>query len=100
MDERKYEVVVKTSKDGRKVLSEEWYLDNLMSRLQDLPAKQEFDSETGIVVREEYWIAGYPHRPHGPAIIVRSPETGEVILEEFYCGGLRVDGPIPRPPTP
>jgi hypothetical protein len=99
MSERIYEVVVKTSKDGMTVLSEEWYLDNKMGRLGDLPALIEIDENTGVVVREEYWIAGYRSRHYDPAVIVRNPETGDVILEEYYCGGLKADGPIPRPPS-
>lgn len=61
---------------------EEWR-GNLMTRA-DGPARIRRDRNTGIVIQEEWFRAGYHHRTGGPAVIKYDKVTGEKTYEGFY----------------
>lgn len=78
--------------DGKTIVFEEWRRHELMSREGGLPAITERDENTGVIVREEYWIANYLHRDSNkPAIIYRDAGSGEVTHQFFYEHGQELD---------
>lgn len=68
-------------------VAEVWANGGLVHRDGDLPAKTRYDPETGIAVREEFWIEGQRHRTAGPARIERDRSTGVSTLEEWFVRG-------------
>lgn len=97
MKRAEYKVISSFHKETGRIKCEEWYLDDKLCRYGNRPALVEYDEISGVVVREEYWLAGARHRTHGAAVIRRDPNSGEIILEQYYYGGRQAD---PMPPGP
>jgi hypothetical protein len=59
--------------------------------------KKEIDLDTGVVVRESFWLNARQHRDEndGPADIWRDPVSGKVVSEHYKWRGAlhRVNGP-------
>lgn len=64
-----------------------------LHRVGDEPALVVRDKNTGVDVREEYYLEGKRYRILNPAVIERDSETGFVVREEFYRNDIRVDAP-------
>lgn len=86
--------IIYKSRDGSKILKQEWYEKGVLSRGDDLPA---VIIETDHVSEERYYLNGKLHRDHNdlPAIIAMDKCRNNGIRLEWYQEGLehRLDGP-------
>lgn len=85
-------------------LFREWTsTDGSVSRLEGKPAVITTDLETGVVIKEQYWEHGKPHRLGGPADIERDRSTGKVTSARFFERGKEIaapEHPGHKPPQP
>jgi len=64
-----------------------WTTEYGLHREGGLPAKMSHDPDTGIVVREEFYLFGKEHHDRGPSLIERDPQSGIVVFEEWKQHG-------------
>ncbi len=79
--------VVVDVKTGVQVFQEWSAKDGSVSRSGGKPAILTKDLETGVIIKEQYWENGKPHRMDGPADIERDRSTGEVTNVRFFIRG-------------
>lgn len=87
-----------------KIVREEFFNNGYRHRpAEEGPALRGISHLTDVAYHEEYHVAGYLHNPNGPAVIDRDPRTGEVVSEEFYIWGEKVqpfNSRYSKPATP
>lgn len=88
---------IKRDYDTHKPIYLEYKQEGKPHRSRGLPAVVEFCPHSGTVVYAEFWENGHRHRQSGPAVIERDPNTKEILSQEFYVHGQKVDA---KPPTP
>ena len=60
-------VLIEYRVDGT-VHTQIWFLNRVMTRSHNLPARIQYDHK-GIVISEQYYVNGKPHRTDGPSSI-------------------------------
>lgn len=82
--------VVVDVETGFQVFKEWSSANGAVSRLEGQPAIVSIDLETKVVIKEQYWEHGKPHRVNGPADIERDRFTGEVTSARFFMNGNEI----------
>ena len=77
-----------------------WSMNGTTSRYGGKPAVLKIDPVTEVVVQEEYWEDDQRHRNSGPALIYRDRLSGERLFEANYVRGTRTSERRPSGPKP
>jgi len=69
----------------KNLIFENWVINNESSRDENSgPAMIHYDRETGIAVKESYFVGGNAHREDGPAEIHRNAKTGKITKSRYF----------------
>lgn len=92
--EAEHIVRVRTDEKTDKPLGETWWTTNNLRHRKNSAAQMTWDPDSGVLVREAYYMYDQSHREDGPSRIHRHPKTGEVIGEAWSIYGSfhREDG--------